>query len=95
LAYTDDNNFIQVGIHNGYVAQTVAGVYTELFVGSGTSVNGDIMRARLSGTTLQIYRGVTLLTTETVSGGLTGTKVGLYFYQDNASKVSYMEGMAP
>ncbi len=95
IAYTNDNNFIQVGIHDGNVAETVSGSYNALYGGSGTSVNGDIMRVTLIGNTLKVYRNATLLTTVTVNAANTGTKVGLYFYQDNASKVSYMEGMAP
>lgn len=91
LAYTDESNYIQVSLVSGAAHQIVAGTATQLYAGSGTTTAGNYMRAVLTTTGITLYRGTTQLATATTDASLTGTKHGIYFYQNTATTVSNFE----
>jgi len=92
MAYQDDNNYIQTHIEDGSTYQIVSGSPTLLVASSGTTSNGDSVAVRLSGSNLTVYRnGVSIGTTSSVSGSLTGTKQGLLFYTITTCEVAYIK----
>ena len=95
LAAADDNNFIQVDLVTCQIFQNVASSYSSLYGGSGTSSPGDIIRCNLNGTTLDVYRNGSLVHSQAVSGSLTSSKCGIFFYNDGGatgSTITFIEG---
>jgi hypothetical protein len=91
LAYSDQNNYIICYLPTGEAYKKVAGTQTQLFAGNGdaTSVSqGMVVRFVLMGNSLKYYRNATLVQDIDVTGhGLTGTKCGMLWTQDNISTI--------
>lgn len=96
LGYTDESNYIQVHIQSGLSHEIVGGVPNELLAASFASlITGDVVRAKLDGSNLTVYKnGVQTATTSSVSGSITGTKSGINFYQEAGSSISNFETYA-
>jgi hypothetical protein len=78
LHNVDPVNFIFVYLSTGQIVDYVAGSGTTVFAGSGTSVNGDVIKIKCVGTAISVYRNDVLLGSGTLSGSNNGKVAGYY-----------------
>jgi hypothetical protein len=87
LAYEDESNFIQVNLSTCAIQVIENGSGTTLYGGDGSSLSGDQVRVVITGTTIHVYRNAVDMNTNSAPATITGTKHGIYFYQDATGSI--------
>lgn len=88
MAYTDDQNNIQVNLKTLEIKQILNGSITTIYAGSGTTTSGQTVKIVISGTDILAARDGVFVNSWTISPAVNGTKHGVMFYNDVTSTIN-------